>query len=68
MKTTLDISDPLLDEVRKIAARENTTLRALVEQKTAAQEIQAPQSRLQRRGTGSGAEGYVVAKNIGPIL
>jgi hypothetical protein len=32
MKTTLDIPDPLLREVRKIAARERTTLRALVEQ------------------------------------
>jgi hypothetical protein len=32
MKTTLDISDPLLREARKIAARERTTLRALVEQ------------------------------------
>jgi hypothetical protein len=32
MKTTLDISDPLLHEARKIAARDHTTLRALVEQ------------------------------------
>ncbi len=32
MKTTLDISDPLLREARKIAANERTTLRALVEQ------------------------------------
>ena len=32
MKTTLDISDPLLNEARKVAAREGTTLRALVEQ------------------------------------
>ena len=32
MKTTLEISDPLLREARKIATRENTTLRALVEQ------------------------------------
>lgn len=32
MKTTLDISDPLLEEARKVAAREHTTLRALVEQ------------------------------------
>jgi hypothetical protein len=31
MKTTLDISDPLLREARKLAARERTTLRALVE-------------------------------------
>ena len=31
MKTTLEISDPLLDEVRKLAARDGTTLRALVE-------------------------------------
>jgi succinylarginine dihydrolase len=32
MKTTLDISDPLLRDARKIAAQEGTTLRALVEQ------------------------------------
>jgi hypothetical protein len=32
MKTTLDISDPLLRQARKLAARERTTLRALVEQ------------------------------------
>jgi len=32
MKTTLEISDPLLREARKVAAREGTTLRALVEQ------------------------------------
>ena len=32
MKTTLDIADPLLSQARKIAAREGTTLRALVEQ------------------------------------
>ena len=31
MKTTLDISDPLLNEARKLAAREGTTLRAIVE-------------------------------------
>jgi hypothetical protein len=31
VKTTLEISDPLLREARKIATRENTTLRALVE-------------------------------------
>ncbi len=32
MKTTLDISDPLLREARKIAIRDRATLRALVEQ------------------------------------
>ena len=32
MKTTIDIADPLLREAQKIAARERTTLRALVEQ------------------------------------
>ncbi len=32
MKTTLEISDPLLRDARRIAAREGTTLRALVEQ------------------------------------
>jgi hypothetical protein len=32
MKTTLDISDPLLQQARKLAKRNGTTLRALVEQ------------------------------------
>jgi hypothetical protein len=32
MKTTLDIADPLLREAKHVAAREGTTLRALVEQ------------------------------------
>jgi hypothetical protein len=32
MKTTLDIADPLLDEARRIAARDGETLRSLVEQ------------------------------------
>jgi hypothetical protein len=31
MKTTIEISDSLLREARKLAARERTTLRALVE-------------------------------------
>ena len=31
MKTTVEISDPLLREARKLAAREGVTLRALVE-------------------------------------
>jgi Bacterial antitoxin of type II TA system, VapB len=32
MKTTLEIPDPLLDQVRRIAARDGETLRSLVEQ------------------------------------
>ena len=32
MKTTLEIPDPLLAQVRKIAARDGDTLRSLVEQ------------------------------------
>jgi hypothetical protein len=32
MKTTLDISEPLLREAREIVARDRTTLRELVEQ------------------------------------
>ena len=31
MKTTIEISDPLLDKARRLAARDGTTLRALVE-------------------------------------
>jgi len=32
MKTTLDVSTPLLEEAKAVAARERTTLRALVEE------------------------------------
>ena len=32
MKTTIEISNSLLEEARKLAAREKTTVRALVEQ------------------------------------
>lgn len=32
MKTTVDIADPLLEQVRSIAARDGETLRSLVEQ------------------------------------
>jgi hypothetical protein len=31
MKTTIDIADPILEEARKVAARQGTTLRSLVE-------------------------------------
>jgi len=32
MKTTIDISDALLEEARHVAAREGTSLRALIEE------------------------------------
>jgi hypothetical protein len=32
MKTTIDIADPLFERARKLADREGTTLRALVEE------------------------------------
>lgn len=32
MKTTIDIADALLEEARKVAAREGTSVKALVEQ------------------------------------
>jgi hypothetical protein len=51
MKTTLDISEPLLREARKIATREQTTLRELVEQglrKIIAERKAAPPFRLRK--------------------
>jgi hypothetical protein len=51
MKTTLDISDPLLREARKIAARERLTLRALVEQglrHVVAEKMRKPEFRLRK--------------------
>jgi len=32
MKTTIDIADPVLHEAKRLATREGTTLRAIVEQ------------------------------------
>ena len=32
MKTTIEISEPLLREAKRVAARDGTTLRALIEQ------------------------------------
>jgi hypothetical protein len=32
MKTTIEIADALLDEARRVAGREKTTLRSLIEQ------------------------------------
>ena len=32
MKTTVEISDPLLEKAKRVAAREGTTVRALIEQ------------------------------------
>ena len=51
MKTTLDISDPLLREARKHAAREKTTLRAIVERglrRVVAEEQDRTQFRLRK--------------------
>lgn len=51
MKTTLDISDPLLQEARKLAKREGVTLRALVEQglrRVVAEKKRGPAFRLRK--------------------
>lgn len=62
MKTTVEISDPLLSEARKIAAREHTTLRTLIEQglrEVIAQRKRRTQFRLRKatfKGKGLSAE------------
>lgn len=51
MKTTIEISDALMEQARRLAARENTTLRALVEQglhKVIADKKQSARFRLRR--------------------
>ena len=58
MKTTIEISDPLLQRARKLAARQGVTLRALVErglQRVLAETKQAKPFRLRKasfRGEG----------------
>jgi hypothetical protein len=58
MKTTIEVSDALLERARRLAAREHTTLRALVEEglrKVLAEKRQAAPFRLRRasfRGRG----------------
>ena len=51
MKTTVDISDALLEKAKRIAAREGTTIRALIEQglrRTLAERTRGEKFRLRR--------------------
>lgn len=51
MKITIEIADPLLDEARKLAAREGVSLRALVErglQRVLAETKETPPFRLRK--------------------
>ncbi|MEW6388620.1 MAG: type II toxin-antitoxin system VapB family antitoxin [Thermodesulfobacteriota bacterium] len=51
MKTTIEISDPLLEAVRRVAQREKTTVRALVEEglrKIVAEREQRPGFKLRK--------------------
>jgi succinylarginine dihydrolase len=59
MKTTLDIADSLLDEARKIAHRDGTTLRALVEQglRQVVMEQKKPRKKFKLRKVGFKGEG-----------
>jgi tRNA(Ile2) C34 agmatinyltransferase TiaS len=60
MKTTIDIADPLFDEAKALADREQTTLRALVEEglravlagKTAAKPFKLRDARFKGPGQG----------------
>lgn len=64
MKTTVEINDPLLREACKLAARENTTLRALIEEgmhlvlaEKKAEAVSLASRFVQRARTATGAEG-----------
>jgi len=51
MKTTIEISDPLLETARQVAVREKTTVRALVEEglrKVITERQQSPGLKLRR--------------------
>jgi hypothetical protein len=55
MKTTLEISDAVLEEAKRLAAEEGTTLRALVEEglrRTLQERRQAPAFQLRRASVG----------------
>lgn len=58
MKTTIEIADPLLNEARKLAAREGVTVRSLVElglRKLLSEKLPAREFKLRRasfRGNG----------------
>lgn len=57
MKTTVEIADSLLREVRKVAAREGTTVRALIEEglhRTLEQRTAASRFRLRDASFGEG--------------
>jgi succinylarginine dihydrolase len=60
MKTTIEIADPLLKEARKIAAREGTTLRALVERglRQVVAEKNKPPKKFKLRKVGFKGEGF----------
>ena len=52
MKTTVEIADPLLQETRRLAAREGVTIRALIERglyRVLAESKQAEQFSLRRK-------------------
>ncbi len=60
MKTTVEIADPLFEEARRLAAREGTTLRALLErglrEVLRQEEVRAEPFRL-RRASFKGGQG-----------
>ena len=67
MKTTIDIADGLLESAKRVAAREKTTLRALIEEGICAvlQRRRGPRSRFELRDASFRGQGVQPGVDLG---